>query len=101
MTRKTLGIELNKTAAVFRTELSTLAVDGYWESLRDYSDDDFAWACKHARETCGFMPTIRDLLAMLRPRRQMSASREETNEYVRQLEAWTPKEPWPNDRRGQ
>ena len=94
MSFEVMALELNKTAAVFRTELSAVAIETYWESLSSYGKDDLHWAFKRARETCEFMPTIRDLLELLRPRRQRALAEYKPAPYERK--------PWPErKRRGQ
>jgi hypothetical protein len=99
MTRKVLVLELNKTAAVFRTELSPPAYEGYWEAFHTEIDQDFARACRRAREELDFMPTIKQLRHFLPDRRGREAV-EATNRYLAKLEACRPKA-WPKqiDRR--
>lgn len=92
MNRAVLVIELNKTSAVFRCELSAPAYEGYWEAFHLETDADFARACRRAREELDFMPTIKQLRMYL-PDRRVRAAVEATNRYLRQLTA--PRKPWP------
>jgi hypothetical protein len=93
MKRETLVMELNKTAAVFRCPLSTLAIDGYGEAFEGVPDADFVRACRRAREECDFMPTIKQLRAFL-PDRRGQAAIEETNRWLARNAASRPKS-WP------
>jgi hypothetical protein len=91
MSFEVMALELNKTAAVFRSELSAVAIETYWESLSGYGAEDLHWAFKRARENCEYMPTIRDLLELLRPRRQRQLAEYKPEPYKR--------EPWPERRK--
>lgn len=93
MKRETLVLELNKTAAVFRSPLSTLAIDGYAEAFEDACEADFVRACRRARQECEFMPTIKQLRQFL-PDRRGEAAIAETNRWLAQSAAHRPRN-WP------
>jgi hypothetical protein len=92
---ETLALELNKTAAVFRSELSALAIDGYWEAFERDSDDDFVKACRRARAECDFMPTIKQLRSFMPDRRGLAAIGA-TERYLRRNRQLAERQaPWP------
>ena len=84
MNRSLLVVELNKTAAVFRVELSAPAYEGYWEAFAAESDADFTRACFRARAECDFFPTIRELRKFL-PSRESRRAVAETDRYLRHM----------------
>ncbi len=98
MTYKLLVLELNKTAAVFRTELTTLGIDGYWEAFERDDDGDFVTACRRARAECDYMPTIKQLRMFL-PDRRAKAAMAATERYLKREQRDASKlAPWPTDR---
>ncbi len=90
MRKDVFAVELNKTAAVFRTELNEALMAGYWEAFSDQTDDGFTGACKRARVECDFFPTIKEL------RRFLPVRPPPVDPLVtRLLTPWEPQETWP------
>jgi hypothetical protein len=60
---------ITQLADLFGRQLSTFAVEAYWEALDDVNDADGEASAKRARRTCRFMPApaeLRDLVRTVR-----------------------------------
>jgi hypothetical protein len=93
--RKTFAPEMSKTAGAFRAELGEFGIEAYWEAFQTETDQDFAQACRRAREECDFMPTIKALRQFL-PDRRARAAVEATDRYLRENQQLSERlAPWP------
>lgn len=90
MYKTTFATELDKTAAVFRVELTAPAIEAYWEAFETADDDDFRKACRKARTECEFMPTIRQIA------KHLPSKPPPTDPLLtRLLQPWERAEQWP------
>lgn len=91
MYQATFAAEINKTADVFRVELSRPALDAYWEAFEVADDDAFRAACRRGRAECDFMPTIKQLARYMPVRPQPQDPL-----LTRLLQPWERAEQWPD-----
>jgi hypothetical protein len=87
------GVELFKLAAAVKgAQLTEPLVQVFWEEFADVEAADFVAACKKARRTCDFFPSVREFRALLphRPKRDVLLER--------LLAGFERQEPWPERR---